>query len=125
MKVLKNIVKLFPFLLLVGCAGFARDCQGCGASSFGADWIIVQYKFDGEPVNCWKLKDASVTNEHASDGIWWVGNEGHLVHVSGWYNRVQVNNSNYESAAKELGIDLKRCTSGKYLPETLTVKVVE
>ncbi len=97
-------------LLLVGCAGASRDCSGCNAERFGADWIVVQYRMDGEPLNCWQLHGKAVANEVNSDGIWWVADSGHLVHISGHYNRVQVTGSDFEAAAKEVGIDLKRWT---------------
>ncbi len=105
-------------LFLVGCAGFDRGCASSCAESYGADWVIVQYRFDGEPINCWKLRSASVTNEPTSDGIYWKDNvTGHLVHISGWYNRVQVENGNFESAAGLMGIDVNRCINGKYRAE--------
>lgn len=101
-------------LLLVGCAGMERECSSCGAQNFGADWIVVQYRNDGVPVVCWQLRETSVTNEEHSDGIYWKAPEGHLVHISGWYNRVQVDHGDYAGAAKSLGIDLASCKGGRY-----------
>lgn len=103
---------LFP-LLLVGCAGTSRSCASCNAENFGADWIIVQYRVDGVPINCWQLRQVSVANEQGSDGIYWATPSGNLIHISGWYNRVQVKGS-FESAAKEVGIDLAACPGGRY-----------
>ena len=110
---MKEYLKYLPFLFLVGCVGLEKDCSSCGAANFGADWIIVQYSFDGNPINCWKEKEVSVTNEQGSDGIWWMHNQ-HLIHISGWYNRVQVFNGHYKDAAHSLGIDLNRCVGGAY-----------
>lgn len=104
-----------PLVLLVGCAGLERDCAGCSAQEFGADWIVVQYNFGGAPLACWQLKNVGVKNEPASDGIFWKGGSGHLVHISGWYNRVQVSHGDWAGAAKELDVDLARCPGGKYL----------
>jgi hypothetical protein len=102
-------------LLLTGCAGFQRDCNSTCASNLGADWIVLQYGFDGVPINCWKLSNVGITNETQSDGIYWLdSNTGHLVHISGWYNRVQVSNRDYEAAAKLLGVEANRCHDGKY-----------
>jgi hypothetical protein len=101
--------------LLVGCAGMERECASCNAESYGADWIIVQYRNDGQPMNCWRLRETSVTNEPGSDGIYWKGPHGHLVHISGHYNRVQVMHGDYEGAAKSIGIDLAACQDGRYL----------
>lgn len=112
----RTLLRSLPFLFLVGCAGLQRDCAGCSASSLGADWIIVQYRADGETINCWQLRNASVANEHGSDGIWWTTDKGHLVHVGGWYNRVQVERNDWQGAAREVGVDLDRCKGGRYLP---------
>lgn len=100
-------------LVLAGCAGFQRSCSADLAEDFGADWIIVQYNYNGGVVACWQLDGRSVANEReGSDGIYWASGFGHLVHISGWYNRVQVNNSDYAGAARALQIDLARCLKG-------------
>ena len=113
--------RFFPaLLLLAGCAGWERDCNSSVASSFGADWIVLQYGFDGTPINCWKLTNTGITNEQGTDGIYWQDPAGHLVHISGWYNRVQVNNNDFAGAAKSIGIELDRCTGGKYSNPTKT-----
>jgi hypothetical protein len=97
-------------LFLVGCAGVSRSCSSCVAEDFGADWIIVQYKMDGSVLRCWKMTNVGVVNEPSSDGIYWKGSSGHLVHISGWYNRVQVRNGDWAGAAKDLGVDLALCS---------------
>jgi hypothetical protein len=98
-----------------GCAGVSRDLSSKIASEIGADWIVVQYRFDGTPINCWKLNDAGISNEPASDGIFWKDSTtGHLVHISGWYNRVQVVNRDFLSAARLVGVDAAACDSGVY-----------
>lgn len=101
-------------IFMVGCAGTQRKCSSSCATSLGADWIIVQYRNSGEPLNCWKLNNVSVANEEQSDGVYWQDSKGHLVHVSGWYNRVQVESKDWKGAADSLGIDLESCTNGKY-----------
>ncbi len=100
-------------LLLVGCAGFNRGCSSFNAQAFGSDWLIVQYSTSGEPINCWQPRNVSVSNEDRSDGIYWAEG-GHLVHISGWYNRVQVSAGRYADAAKLVGVDLNKCVGGKY-----------
>lgn len=89
-----------------GCAGCKREWTATVAGATGTDWIVVQLGFDGHPVNAWKLVDVSVANESSSDGIWWQDRDGHLVHISGWYNRVLVKNGQFEDAAKLLGVDV-------------------
>lgn len=107
--------QLLPLVFLAGCASLDRGCSSCSAQSFGADWIIVQYRMDGVPMNCWKLEATSVSNEQQSDGIYWKEPSGHLVHIAGWYNRVQVQGKNFAGAAKSIGIDLDRCKEGRYV----------
>ncbi len=102
----------------------SRECSDCTAKSFGGDWLIVQYKMDGEPIACWKLEDTAVTNEPNSDGVYWKAPGGHLVHISGWYNRVQVDHSDFVGAAAQLGIDLEACKGGKYIPHVTTLPEV-
>jgi hypothetical protein len=103
-------------VFLCGCASWQRDCQSCNASSFGSDWIVLQYGFDGKPINCWQLTNTAIDNETGTDGIYWQSPSGHLVHISGWYNRVQVTNRDFVGAAKQLGIDSTSCGQGAYLP---------
>lgn len=108
-------------LLLTSCAGWQRTCSSSFATTFGSDWIIVQFGADGRPFNCWRLEGVSVANEEHSDGIYWQSEDGHLVHISGFYNRVQVSGSfvtdresRFASAARKVGIDLNRCHDGAY-----------
>ena len=75
----------------------------------GTDWVVAQYGYDCKPINCYKLVNAAVTNEPQSDGIYWEDSNGNLVHISGWYERVQVERNQWEQAAKTLRVDLKDC----------------
>lgn len=109
-------LRYLPLLALLGCAGLQRDCSSCSAGNFGADWVIVQFRADGAPMNCWRLRNVGVSNEERTDGIFWQDVDGHLVHISGWYNRVQVANGDYEKAAEAIGVELRRCTNGAYRP---------
>lgn len=108
-----------PFLVVAllaftSCAGMGRGCSRWQAENMGADWVVVQLSNDGKPFNCWKLDDVSVTNEPASDGVYWKTPSGHLIHISGWYNRVQVKDRNFQEAAKQLGVDIGLCKEGRY-----------
>lgn len=96
-------------LLLGGCAGLDRGCSAWGAENFGSDWIIVQHAYDGRLIHCWALRDVSVANESASDGIYWTSTTGNLVHIGGWYTRVQVADGNFKTAAADIGVDLAQC----------------
>ena len=108
----KSVKFSFFFLFLAafsGCAGIQRGCSSVGASSFGADWVIVQMDDRGVPYRCWTLEDTSVTNEEDSDGIYWLSPNGHLVHISGHYNRVQVEGGRWDEAYRELGLTANLC----------------
>lgn len=111
-------------LLLFGCAGTSRSCASGVAESFGADWVVVTSGADGRIVNCWKLANVSVANEPHTDGIYWQAGSGHLVHISGWYNRVQVAGGDFDAAAKQIGVDLARCPGGRYLDEVRAATAV-
>lgn len=110
-----KLYKSALFVFLLGCASLERDCASCNASSFGSDWIVLQYGYDGKPINCWELRNTAITNENATDGIFWQEPSGHLVHISGWYNRVQVSNNDWAGAAKSIGVDDSLCKDGVYL----------
>jgi hypothetical protein len=114
-KMMLVAVLLLAVCYLPGCAGCNRGISSMWATGMGADWIVVQYTMEGKPFNCWKLEGVSISNEAQSDGIYWKDTAtGHLVHISGWYNRVQVSNSRYEEAAELLGVELDLIQNGKY-----------
>ena len=102
-------------LLTAGCEGVVRDCSSWWASDIvGSDWIVVQFDMRGDPINCWRLEGSGISSESNSDGIYWLTERGHLVHVSGWYNYVQVQGDGWRSAADALGVDLPKCEGGRY-----------
>lgn len=115
---MKKIFTVLMSLMMAGCAGMQRGCSSFNAENFGSDWIVVQQNSLGVPMYCWKLPNTSVSNESQTDGIYWLdANTGHLVHISGWYDRVQVSRQNWAGAAKLLGVDTNKCEDGKYPSE--------
>ncbi len=109
------VIASVAVVLMTGCAGVSRDVSSLVAREVGADWIVVQYRFDGTAINCWKLRSVGITNEPQSDGIFWKDSRtGHLVHIAGWYNRVQVSGGDFASAARLTGIDEASCRAGVY-----------
>lgn len=106
---MKNLKFWVWALLLVGCASTQRDCASCSASSFGANWVVVQMATDGQPFRCWELQNVSIDNEGSSDGVYWQDPHGNLVHISGFYNRVQVNNGRWDEAFGSLGLTRETC----------------
>ncbi|MDE2437839.1 MAG: hypothetical protein KGN01_00370 [Patescibacteria group bacterium] len=110
-------------LSMTGCAGASRGVSSWWAETAGSDWIIVQYDYQMQPKCAWKLNGVSVTNETHSDGIYWKDSvTGHLIHISGWYNRVQVANGRFDEAAKLLGVDINSIQNGKYVVPTASHK---
>lgn len=100
------------FLVFAGCAGTSRGCSSCMAQQFGADWVVVQMDNEGRPYRCWELRDTSISNEGNSDGIYWKDTtSGNLVHISGHYNRVQVENGNWDHAYQSLGLTKETCAA--------------
>ena len=113
---MRRIVIILVLVMLTGCAGMQRSCSSFWATQAGADWIVVQYDFNMDPKCVWRLQNVSISNEQSSDGIYWKDTAtGHLVHISGWYNRVQVDGGRYEEAAKLLGVDLAKINNGRYV----------
>lgn len=97
------------FVLMTGCAGMERSCSGCSAEMGGADWVVIQADAYGRPFRCWPLRNVSIGNEEHSDGIWWQDSIVNLVHISGFYNRVQVQNGNWSEAYRSLGLTSETC----------------
>ena len=113
----KDITTKLPLLALLSCAGIERGCNSCAAENLGSDWLVAQYDHNGQPFNCWRLEYSSISNEPYSDGIYWLDSSTkNLIHISGWYNRVQVEREQWKEAATSLGINLDNCELGKYLP---------
>lgn len=104
---------LILLCLTLGCT--PASCQsfrmGC-TNEFGADWLLVQTGMDGKPIACWKLKNKPL--DGAAVDVRWIADSGHIVYLHGWHNVVQVTGGDYAGAAKELGIDLTKCTGGRY-----------
>ena len=104
---------LLLLLLLSGCGkGWERDVAISNADMDGADWIVAQDSNDGKVYRCWKLHDVSVAPEEHTDGIHWLDSNNHIVHVSGWYNRISVVGGKWEEAAKQIDVDLTKCHEG-------------
>ncbi len=95
-------------LLFTGCAGLQRDCASGCASNIGSDWVIVQFAADGHTIHCWELHDVAVDSDNSND-VYWQTNSGHLVHIEGWYNRVQVQNGDFSDARRAMGLGEETC----------------
>src|SRR4051812_25013027 len=90
-------------LLAFGCAGMGRDCSSSCASSFGSDWLVVQYQYDSKPMNCWQLRSTAVDSEGSNGLFWKDAASGNLIHISGIaLNRVQISGDGWKTAAEHL-----------------------
>jgi hypothetical protein len=115
MKNLKTIISYVLLALVCGCAGMNRGCSVFIAEEMGCNWVIVQYDMNLVPKHAWALHNTSVVNEAGSDGIHWLDAvSGHLVHISGWYNRVQVQHNDFKGAGELLGVDADLIQNGVY-----------
>jgi hypothetical protein len=101
---MKRYLYIFLVCLLPACAGVSRGCSSFWATAAGSDWVIVQLDAFGKIIRCWQLEGVSVTNEDQSDGIYWKDETGNLVHLSGFYNRVQVHARQWDAAFESLGL---------------------
>ncbi len=111
---MRRLSVLLLVVLTAGCAGMQKDCAKTSADSFGADWIVVQYAQDGRPFHCWKLRQTVVSSSEGGNVDWQDRTNGHLVHLTGWENRVQVVNGDFDGAAQIVGVTAADCGNGVY-----------
>ena len=119
-KIINRILGILLLILIPGCAGVERSCSGCWADSVGADWVIVELREqDGTPYRCWELRGVSVSNEEASDGIYWLTGDDNLIHISGSYDRVQVKDGQWDQTFREVNLTQEVCrqiNASTYVP---------
>ena len=115
MNTSRSMIAVLALLALIfaSCAGTQRGCASINATQFGADWIVVQMDMNGVPYRCWELHDTSIANEGSSDGVYWLSPQGHLVHISGHYNRVQVQGRRWDEAFAEVGLTQETCRAAQ------------
>lgn len=111
---MKRALLIIGLAFTTACAGNAKACSQFSAQSFGSDWIVVQFAQDGHAFNCWKLHGAAVGSSEGGNVDWQDRVNGHLVHITGWENRVQVVRGDFEGAAALVGVDATRCNNGVY-----------
>lgn len=89
---------LLFFFLVFGPSGLNRNVNAWRASAFGSDWLVVHYAQDGRVINHWELHDLSIGNETQSDGIFFLDNDGNVVHLSGQYVYIEIKKDQWKSA---------------------------
>lgn len=113
-----KILLVALLLFCAGCAGFSKSWSKMGNSMTGSDWIVTQYRQDGSPFHCWKLKNAVVESSEGGNVDWKDPRDGHLVYLTGWENRVQVKDGNFDGAARLIGVNASLCGNGPYPDST-------
>lgn len=105
----------FLLLAITGCAGWNKTCSQVGASNFGSNWIVAQYDMSGRPFHCWKLQNVSLKSGQGGNVDWQeTSGSNHLVYITGWENRVQVNRGDWTGAGRIIGVDADKCGNGVY-----------
>jgi hypothetical protein len=89
-------------LFFIGPSRLGRYWESYKADAYGSDWLVVKEDMNGNTVRYWELKDKSVGSEEGSDGIYFIDGNGDVVHLSGFYTYVQVNNGFEETKKKYL-----------------------
>jgi len=99
-----------------GVAIAAALTFGCGGNACdGPNHLVVQYDGSGVPLNCWKIVEENLWTD---DGfIYWGHQRRNATYVSPPAVSMPVQNGQWEAAAQALGIDLSRCTNGRYRSE--------
>ncbi|MBI1968747.1 hypothetical protein HYS49_02450 [Candidatus Woesearchaeota archaeon] len=82
--------------------------MGCNESH-----LVVQYDDSGQPLNCWKAPGEVWVN----DGATIFRSDDGKYRIMGNVVSMPVADDQWEAAAQALGIDLSRCTNGRYRSE--------
>ena len=88
---------------IMGPAACTRKVQAWKTGACGADWLVVQYSQDGGIIATWELDDKSIGNEENSDGIYFTDGHGNVVHLSGHYIYVELEDKKDEVRELLLG----------------------
>ena len=126
-KYFKPLLISLCALALFACEGTVKSVSSGCAEQVGADWVVVELReADGTPYRCWKLEDVSISNEKGSDGIYWRTRDGHLVHVSGSYDRVQVRGGKWGEAFSLMNMTEESCNivnKSRYNAKTMQYEI--
>ena len=87
-------------LVIMGPDRISRYWASYKADAYGSDWLVIKEDMQGNTIRHWELKDKSVGSEEGSDGIYFIDENGDVVHLSGFYTYIQVRGS-FEKAKQE------------------------
>ena len=92
-------------VIIVSFLALNKNCQRSTSAAWssvaGADWLVVQYSQNGDVINYWTLTNKSVGNEGSSDGIYFIDDDGSVVHLSGHYVYVERKEASWDSLKKK------------------------
>ena len=100
---------------LVAAAALANGGYACDYSRDYTDTLVVQYDGSGTPLTCWEVSESKLYHRY-EPGICWEQGDG-MACATGTVMTLPVSNGNWEEAARALGIELGRCTNGRYQNE--------
>ncbi len=100
-KLIIGIVVVAVLLLaFIGPNRISRYWASYKADAYGTNWLVIKEDMSGDSIRYWELKDKSVGSEANSDGIYFIDENGDVVHLSGFYTYIQVK-GDFEAAKKE------------------------
>lgn len=88
--------------VITGPQGCRNRLRSWSSSAYGSDWMIVQYAQDGSVITNWEVKNRAVNNEQNSDGIYFIDDDGNVVHLSGHYVYVEIRGDKWDEARRRL-----------------------
>jgi len=94
------IVVIIIGTLIAGPDRLSRYWKSYKADAYGSDWLVIKEDMSGNTIRYWELNDKSVGSEEGSDGIYFIDENGDVVHLSGFYTYIQVQGS-FEKARDE------------------------
>lgn len=97
------VVVLSVVVLFMGPSRMYLGFRNWFTTSYGADWLVVQYAQNGSIIKHWRLIGKTIKSEDNSDGIYFTDQKGNVVHMSGHYIYVQIG-SDWKELAQEYKI---------------------
>ena len=98
------VVVIVLIVLFIGPNRLGRYWESYKADAYGSDWLVIKEDMQGYTIRYWELKNKSVGSEEGSDGIYFIDENGDVVHLSGFYTYIQVKGSFDKTKAEHLKV---------------------
>jgi len=82
---------IFIVVYLIGISRIHTWYSTWRASTYGANWLVIERANNGAVLNYWELRKTTIMSEKGSDGIFFPDKDGLMVHLSGKYIYIEVN----------------------------------